>query len=272
MATGCMTKAEAEAYTRRLPGERGGGRRASLQLPSVKMRLASLAPRLGVSQGQLSVLSRALDALAKRDGLKKRRAPPLLVGTWLRVRAELWSRREAEPRVLAAALLAWAAALRLADLRSLRRGEVQGVPGMADRIRITWWRSKEARLRGAEVPMEYALPRDQAEFVLRVTGGPELVMFPRACLRRLMEVLRGFMPEAREHSWKRGALQELSRQGGSWAETQALGRHRDLDTTRLYLAGAATPDLALGLAASRRLSTTSMRARCSGTSSVSAVM
>ena len=136
---------------------------------------------------------------------------------WGRVRRELWARRETEPRVLAAALLAWAAALWLADLRSLGRGEVLPVPGASDRVRITWWRSKEARLRGAEVPMEYCLPRLQTVHVLRATGGPERVVFLRACLARLMSVLRRHMPRACEHSWKRGALQELSRQGGSWA-------------------------------------------------------
>ena len=267
MATGCMTAAEAAAYTRRAPGERGGGRCASLRLSSVRKRLASLAPRLGVSGDRVAVLRRALDALVRRDGVATRRAPPLTVEVWERVRRELWGRRGAEPRVLAAALLAWAAALRLADLRSLRRGEILAVPGARDRVRITWWRSKEARLRGAEVPMEYCLPPAQVDLVLLVARGPEQVVFPRRCLTRLMTVLRRWMPEAREHSWKRGALQELSRLGGSWGEVQALGRHRDVETTRLYLAGAATPDLALGLEASRRLSTRLTTVRCSGTSS-----
>ncbi|KAJ9452072.1 hypothetical protein DIPPA_14987 [Diplonema papillatum] len=140
--------------------------------------------------------------------------------------------------VATAACLAWACALRMADLRALGPTDVTVVePGL---LRISWWTTKEASLRMRESEMTYRVPMGVSLKVRRwVARG---LRFTEATTRRLVREAKKVFPECAEHSWKRGALQHLAKSGAGWEELLLMARHQSRDTLKRYLWGCLTPD------------------------------
>ena len=253
LPTGALTRQERAKFVVRAPGERGRGRAGQLSLTTAGAYLATLGRVMGVPAAEVAGIRRGLASLRLTRRETTTRAAPLSAEVAGKVLAELRTRRVEEPQVLAAATLAWVAALRMADLRSLRARDVTVVSEVW--LRVTWWQTKDVKVKGVEVPLTYRLSerdiRFLARWLRRVGRGP---LFSMDCTRRLLEVTRRHCPLATGHSWRRGALQDLARRGGTWGQLAALARHSNVEVTRLYLLGGDSPDTLLAEQGSRLIS------------------
>ena len=251
---GSLSDSERVQFTARAPGEPGAGRKGTLSFSTARSYMATLSRERGVPTEDLVGLAKgmAADRRLRREPLTQ--ASPLDAAAVELILADLGAREAAEPELLAAGALAWAGALRMADLRSIRAQDVV-VEERALAVRVVWWEAKEVRQRGTELPMRYSLPHAPLRALVRcLSGAGGGYLFTEGCVRRLVAATRRRCPQATGHSWRRGALQHLTLLGATWDQVSALARHQTRGTTRLYLRGAESPDTVLAAAGSRLIS------------------
>ncbi|KAJ9458202.1 putative enzymatic polyprotein [Diplonema papillatum] len=231
-----MTQEQLEAYVARVPGQRGRPRTGEMRTASVGKYVEVLGAKLGVPSGDLAAMKKAiLKARLERREVPAH-APPITLEQQRTLVEGLV--RGGDEQVTVAACLAWAGALRMADLRALAPTDVVIVgPGL---LRVSWWTTKEASLRMRESEVTYRVPLGVALRVSRwVQRGAR---FTEATTRKLLREARKLFPVCAEHSWKRGALQHLARSGAGWEDLLLMARHQSKDTLKRYLWGCLTPD------------------------------
>eukprot|EP00754_Rhynchopus_humris_P028438 Rhum_TRINITY_DN15155_c1_g11::Rhum_TRINITY_DN15155_c1_g11_i1::g.140805::m.140805 len=144
---GSMSASEMARFRARGPGEPGPGRKGSLSVATARSYMATLSRELQVPLEELAGVSRGLAVTRRIKREPKTQASPLDAAAVSTILDDLTARRHREPELLAAAALAWTGALRMGDLGSVRARDVV-VEEQAQRVRIVWWETKEAQLRG----------------------------------------------------------------------------------------------------------------------------
>ncbi|KAJ9442903.1 hypothetical protein DIPPA_31097, partial [Diplonema papillatum] len=149
-----MTQEQLEAYVARVPGQRGRPRTGEMRTASVGKYVEVLGAKLGVPSGDLAAMKKAiLKARLERREVPAH-APPITLEQQRTLVEGLV--RGGDEQVTVAACLAWAGALRMADLRALAPTDVVIVgPGL---LRVSWWTTKEASLRMRESEVTYRVP------------------------------------------------------------------------------------------------------------------